>query len=78
MVEAVRVELTEPSVGALDDPAALVSSELSAVFILPLLAVLAVRNDEVDASLLQPFSQRVAAVAAAMYITRNVDWYAPQ
>ena len=55
-------ELTEPCVGALDDPASLVASELSAVLVLSLLAVLAVRNDEVDAALLQPFSQRIGVV----------------
>jgi hypothetical protein len=55
-------ELTEPCVGALDDPASLVASEFPAVCVLPLLAVLAIRNDEVDASFLQPFSQRIGVV----------------
>ncbi len=57
-------ELTEPCVGALDDPAALVSPEFPSVLVLSLLAVLAVRNDEVDASLLEPFAQRVGVVGA--------------
>jgi len=55
-------ELTEPSVGALDDPAALVASEFPAVFVAPVLAVLAIRDDEVDASLLESISQRIGVV----------------
>ena len=57
-------ELPEPCVGAFDDPAALVAPELSSVFVLPLLVVLAVWNDEVDASLLEPFAQRIGVVGA--------------
>jgi len=63
MAHKESAELTEPCVGALDDPAALVASEFPAVFVLPLLAVLAVRNDEVDASLLEPLAQRVGVVS---------------
>jgi hypothetical protein len=55
-------ELTEPCVGSLDDPASFVAPELSSVFVLPLLAVLAVRNNKIDASLLQPFSQGIGVV----------------
>ena len=55
-------ELSEPCVGALDDPAALVAPELSAVLMLSLLAVLAVWDDEVDASLFEPFAERVGVV----------------
>ncbi len=55
-------ELTEPCVGALDDPAALVASEFPAVFVAPVLAVLAIRNDEVDASSLESISQRIGVV----------------
>jgi len=57
-------ELTEPSIGAFDDTAAFVAPELPAVFVLPLLVVLPVRDDEVDASLLQSFSQRIGVVGA--------------
>ncbi len=57
-------ELTEPCVGAFDDPAALVASEFSPVLVSTELAVLAVGDDEVDASLLQPFSQRVGIIGA--------------
>ena len=57
-------ELTEPCVGALDDPAALVASELPSVFVMPKLAVLAVRDDELDPSFLQTFTQRIGVVGA--------------
>jgi hypothetical protein len=39
MANKESAELAEPGVGALDDPAALVSSELPAVLVLPFLAV---------------------------------------
>jgi hypothetical protein len=64
MANEESAELTEPGVGAFDDPSALVSAELPAVFEAPEFAVLAVRNDEVDASLGQPFSQRIGVVGA--------------
>jgi len=57
-------ELTKPGVGSFDDPASFVSPEFSSVFVLPLLIVLPVRNDEVDASLLEPFAQRIGVVGA--------------
>ena len=57
-------ELTEPCVGALDDPAALVSSELPAVLVFSRLVVLPVWDDEIDASFPQPFPQRVGVVSA--------------
>jgi hypothetical protein len=55
-------ELSEPRVGAFYDPATLVTPEFPAVFIASLLTVLAVRNDEVDAALLEPFAQRIGVV----------------
>jgi hypothetical protein len=64
MANEKSAELTEPCIGSFDDPAALVASEFPAVFVLSFLAVLAVRNDEVDASFLQPFAQRVGVVGA--------------
>jgi hypothetical protein len=64
MADKQSAELTEPCVGSLDDPSALVAPEFSAVFVLSLLAVLAVRNDEVDAAFLQPFAQRIGVVGA--------------
>lgn len=55
-------ELPEPCVGAFEDPPTLVASELPSVFVFLLLVILAVRNDEVDASLLEPFFQQVGVV----------------
>jgi len=62
MTDKQPAELPEPCVGAFDDPATLVAPELSAVFVLSFLAVLAVWNDEIDASLLEPLAQRIGVV----------------
>ena len=59
MANGKSAELAEPSIGAFDDPSTLVTPEFSAVFMLP---VLAVRDDQVDASLLEPFAQRIGVV----------------
>lgn len=64
MANEESAELTEPGVRALDDPATFVSSEFPAVFVSPVLAVVAVWDDEVDASLLEPFTQRIRVVGA--------------
>jgi hypothetical protein len=64
MANQESAELTEPGVGAFDDPASFVTPEFSAVLVAPELAVLAVGNDEVDASLGQPFAQRIGVVGA--------------
>jgi len=64
MTNEESAELTEPGVSAFDDPAALISSEFPTVFVAPELAVLAVRDDEVDASLCEPLAQRVGVVGA--------------
>ena len=64
MTDKQPAELPEPCVGAFDDPATLVAPELSAVFVLSFLAVLAVWNDEIDASLLEPLAQRIGVVGS--------------
>ncbi len=64
MANKQAAELSKPGVGAFDDPAALVAPELPAVLVFSLLVVLAVRDDEVDASLLEPLSERVGVVGA--------------
>jgi len=64
MANQQSAELTQPRVGALDDPASFVSPEFPSVLVLSLLIVFPVRNDEVDASLLQPFAQRIGVVSA--------------
>lgn len=57
-------ELAEPCVGSFDDPAPFVAAQLASIFMLSVLAVLAVGHDEVDAALLQPFAQGVRVVGA--------------
>jgi len=57
-------KLSKPGVGALDDPAALVSSEFAAVLVASEFAVLSVRDDPLDAAFLQPLAQRVGVVGA--------------
>ena len=64
MANKESAEPAEPSVGAFDDPASFVSPELPAALVAPELAVLAVRNDEVDAAFLEPFPQRIGVVGA--------------
>ena len=49
-------ELTEPGVGSFDDPAALISSEFSSVFVAPMFAIVAIRRDEVDTALCEPLA----------------------
>ena len=64
MANEESAELTKPSVGTFDDPASFVTPEFSAVLVTPELAVVPVRNDEVDATLGQPLAQRVGVVGA--------------
>jgi hypothetical protein len=64
MTDEESAELTEPGVGALDDPTAFISSEFSSVLVAPVLAVLAIGNDEVDAPLFEPFAQGIGVVGA--------------
>jgi hypothetical protein len=64
MTNQQSAELSQPGVCALDDPASLVSPEFPSVLVLSLLIVLAIRDDEVDAALLEPLSQRIGVVSA--------------
>jgi len=64
MANQKSAELTEPGVGAFDDPAAFVSSQLAAIFVAPLFVVAAVRNDQIYAAFFQPFAQWVGVVGA--------------
>jgi hypothetical protein len=64
MTHEESAELTEPGVGSFDDPAALISSEFSSVLVAPMLAVLAIRNDEVDTAFCEPLAQRIGVVGA--------------
>jgi hypothetical protein len=62
MAHEESAELPEPCVGAFDDPASFVSPELSAVSVLSPFVVLAVWNDEVDASLGKSLTQWIGVV----------------
>jgi len=64
MANEESAELPQPRVGAFDDPAAFVSSQLSAILVSPMLVVLAIWNDEVDAAFLESFAQRIRVVGA--------------
>lgn len=57
-------ELSEPGVGSLDNPATLVTAQLTPVFVAPLLIVLPIWGDQFDASLLQSLAQWVRVVGA--------------
>lgn len=57
-------ELTELRIGALHNPAAHVSPQLPSILVAPLLVVLPVGRDQVDAAFLQSLPQRVGVVAA--------------
>ena len=62
MANQQSAELSEPRVGAFDDPSPFVSSEFPSVLVLSFLIVLPVRNDEVDAALLEPLAQRIGVI----------------
>ena len=55
-------ELTEPCIGPLDDPAALVAAQFPSVLVTPLFVVLSIGCDQLDASLLQSLAQWVRVV----------------
>ena len=64
MANVESAELPKPCVGPFDDPSAFVAPEFAPVLVSPQLAVLAIWNDEVNASLFQPFAQRIGVVGA--------------
>ena len=64
MTNEQSTELSEPGVGALDDPTPLVASQLSAIFIPSLFVVLPVGCDQFDPSPFPSLSQRVGVVTA--------------
>jgi hypothetical protein len=57
-------ELTEPGIGSFDFPAPFVTSQFSAIFVLPLLIVVPIGNDQFDASFLPSFPQLIGVVTA--------------
>jgi hypothetical protein len=64
MTNQQSAELSQPGVGALDDPASSVPSEFPSVLMLSLLVVFAVRDDEVNATLLESLAQWIGVVRA--------------
>jgi len=64
MADQQAAELTEPCVGAFDDPAAFVAPEFAAILVAPLLVVAAIGHDQLDAPLLHPFAQRIGVVGS--------------
>jgi len=64
MANEESAELTEPCVGAFDDPAAFISPKFSPIFVSPMLVVLAIWNDEIDAAFGKSLAQRVGVVGA--------------
>lgn len=64
MANQQTAELAEPSVGALDDPAALVAPQLAAVFMFAVPVIFPVGGNQLDAALLKSFPQRIRIIAA--------------
>jgi hypothetical protein len=64
MTNQQSAELSEPGVGALDDPTPLVTSQLSAIFEPPVFVVPPIRRNQFDTSPLPSLSQRIGIVAA--------------
>ena len=64
MTDQQSAKLSQPSVGAFDDPSALVASQFPAVLISSDLVVLSVGRDQFDPTPLPSLSQRVGVVAA--------------
>ena len=62
MTDQQPTKLSEPCVGSLDDPASSITAQLSAIFIAPVLAVLAIGNDQLDASFAEPLAQWVRVI----------------
>jgi hypothetical protein len=63
MANKESAELSEPCVGAFDDPPTLIAPEFSAILVPAVFAVVAVWNDEVDAAFLEPLAQRIGVVS---------------
>ena len=64
MADQQAAELTEPGVGSLHNPAALITPQFAAIFVAPSLVVLPVGRNQFNPSLFQALTQGVGVVAA--------------
>ena len=55
-------ELSQPGVGSFDLPTSFVAAQFAPIFITPEFIVIAIGRDQLNASLFQPFPQRVRVV----------------
>ncbi len=70
-------KLSQPSVGPLHDPAALVPSQLAPVFVAPMAVVLAIGDDQVDSAAAQSLAQWIGIVTAiGNHPLRLLSWAA--
>src|SRR5271166_656274 len=64
MTNQQSAELAKPCIGSLHNPAANVPPQLASIFVAPLLVVLPVGHNQVDAAFLESLPQRVRIVSA--------------
>ncbi len=64
MADQQSAKLSQPCVGAFDDPSALVAAQFPAIFVPLRLVVLSVRRNEFDAAPLPSLAQRIGVIAA--------------
>jgi len=77
MTNQEAAKLSEPGIGSLHDPSALVAAELAAIFIAPQFVVLPIGRNQFDTSFLEPLAQRVGVIAAVGYDAfRLLPWTA--
>src|ERR1700756_3373637 len=62
MTDQQASELAKPGVGSFDNPTPLVAAQFAPIFVTPLLIVLPVRHDQLDAAFLQSLAQRIRIV----------------
>jgi len=67
MADQQATELSQPYIGALDLPAAFVTAQFPAIFVLFSLVVFPVRRDQLDAALLPSLTQRVGVITTIRY-----------
>ena len=63
MTNQQSTKLAQPGVGSLHDPAALIATQFTSIFIPSLFAIRPVRYDQIDTAFLQSLSQRIGIVS---------------